>query len=102
MKRLHRMQRRLAIFSVVIPISSTLKRLCDGRINLLKGRTSRARQSFRKGLQLAERFDMPYFAAMLNFELAQITESETESHQLTVSAQDEFRRLGVSERPASP
>jgi tetratricopeptide (TPR) repeat protein len=94
---LHRMQRRLAIFSLMIPISSPLKRLCDGRIHLLKGRTLRARRSFRKGLQLSERYRMPYFSAMLEFELARITESELESCQLTVSAQDGFRCLGISD-----
>ncbi len=97
MSRLRRMQRRLAIFSLVIPISSPLKRLCAGRIHLLNGRTSRARRSFRKGLQLAERFRMPYFTALNEFELARITEFESEGRQLTLSAQNGFRRLGISD-----
>lgn len=69
MSRLRRMQRRLAIFSLLIPISSPLKRLCDGRIHQLKGRTARARRSFRKGLQLSQRFRIPYFAEQCESEM---------------------------------
>ncbi|MFT5526547.1 MAG: hypothetical protein ACI9HK_004524, partial [Pirellulaceae bacterium] len=93
-KRLRRMQRRLAIFRLVIPISSPLKSLCDGRINLLKGRMSRARRSFGKGRQLAERYRMPYFTALLGSELARTVGSASESRELTSSAQDIFNLLG--------
>jgi tetratricopeptide (TPR) repeat protein len=78
MSRLRRMQRRLTIFSLVIPISSPLKRLCDGRIHLLKGRVARARRSFGKGRKLSERFRMPYFNALLDFELGRISDTANE------------------------
>lgn len=94
-KRLRRMQRRLAIFSVVIPISSPLKSLCDGRISLLKGRPSRARRSFRKGLQLSERYRMPYFTALNELELARIADSEAESSALSRAATERFGKLGL-------
>lgn len=94
MSRLRRMQRRLAVFSLLIPISSPLKRLCDGRIHLLKKRNSRARRSFRKGLQLSERFRMPYFTAQLGAELAITVRSVSESRELMSLAQDMSNLLG--------
>lgn len=96
---LRRMQRRLAIFSVMIPISSPLKRLCDGRLHVLKGQTSRARRSFRIGLQLAERYRMPYFSALLELELARIVASESESRELAATAQGRFQSLGMTHVP---
>jgi class 3 adenylate cyclase/tetratricopeptide (TPR) repeat protein len=99
--RLRRMQRRLAIFSMLIPISSPLKCLCDGRIHQLKGRTSRARRSLRKGLQVSERYRMPYFSALLEFELGRIVGSEPDGQALTASAQARFLAMGISHSPVS-
>ena len=101
MSRLRRMQRRLAIFSLVIPISSPLKRLCDGRINLLNGRVAQARSSFRKGRKRSERFRMPYFTALLEFELARIVKGENEGRELAMSAQHCFAKLGMNCSPMS-
>ena len=95
--RLRRMQRRLTMFSVLIPISSPLKCLCDGRCQLLRGQTARARRSFRRGLRLSEKHRMPYFTAMLEFELARIASSEIESHKLNASACERFRQLGIAD-----
>ncbi|NQV23728.1 MAG: AAA family ATPase, partial [Rhodopirellula sp.] len=98
-RRLRRMQRRLAIFSVMIPISSPLKRLCDGRLHLLKGRVARARRSFRKGLHLSERFRMPYFTSQLTCELARISDVEDDALKLAASAQEQFAKLGINQVP---
>ena len=93
--RLRRMQRRLAIFSLLIPISSPLKCLCDGRSKLLQGKTASAHRSFRKGLRLSRKYRIPYFAALLEFELAGIADSDTESRDLNDSARDRCRLLGI-------
>lgn len=95
--RLRRMQRRLAIFSLLIPISSPLKNLCDGRRYLIRNRIAKARRSFRKGLRQSEKYRMPYFTASLEFELARITDNELESRQLSASARNGFRRLGIGD-----
>ena len=93
--RLRRMQRRLTIFSLLIPISGPLKCLCDGRRKLLKGRTASAHRSFRKGLRLSRTFRMPYFSAILEFELARIADTDIESRDLNDSARDRCRQLGI-------
>ncbi len=93
--RLRRMQRRLSIFRLLIPISGPLHCLCDGRRKLLKGRTASAHRSFRKGLRLSRKHRMPYFAAVLEFELARIVDTDIESRDLNDSARERCWQLGV-------
>lgn len=102
MKRLRRMHRRLAIFSLLIPISSPLKHLCAGRCDALRGRKASAQKSFRQGLQQSRKYRIPYFTAMLEFELSRLADSDAARHESIESARAGFQKLGIDPSGIGP
>lgn len=95
--RLRWMHFRIHVFSILIPMSTPLKYLSAGRRHVLKGHLWRARRTFRKGIRQGEKYRTPYFIALLEMELARITNSESERSALENSAREKFHRLGIHE-----
>lgn len=95
MKRLRRMQRRLAIFGLLIPISRPLQLLCQGRLHLLNNRASRAEKCFRKGLLQSRKLRMPYFSSICGLQLASVTHCSDERNSLEITSRTSLERLRV-------
>jgi class 3 adenylate cyclase/tetratricopeptide (TPR) repeat protein len=96
-KRMRKLHNRIRIFSVVVPICAPLRHLHAGRRKVLKGRLRSARHKFEKGIKSAESYGMPYVIGSLEFELSDITESESEQRTLRTEATERFRGLGIDQ-----
>lgn len=94
-RRMRLMHFRIQVFSVLMPIATPLRYLSAGRRCVLKGRLGKARRILKKGIRSGERYNIPYFIAMLETELARIVDSDSERDTLNASATERFRQLGI-------
>lgn len=89
----------------VFPIAAPCAWLCRGRADALAGKITRARSSWRKALDAAQRLAMPYEEAQAHFEMAQSLQTAHPAHASHLArAREIFSRLGSAHelRPSPP
>lgn len=94
-KRMRKLQTRIRLFTIVVPMMAPLRHLHAGRRCVLKGRNRKARYYFEKGARAARRLRIPYLVAMLGSELSAIAKTAEERNTWNAESSTIFEQLKI-------